>query len=91
MPEKSSEKNNEKHSEMEYLMDRVFDGRQEIFGRPYDAEREKFCQVHLGNRKLKNKRFVICDLLRIAYEYTDDPKMRKLILIITSQASAMQV
>lgn len=76
---------------MEDYIDRILDGSQKIVGRPFDDKREEFCKIHLKNRTLSTKKFVICDLLRIAHDYTDDPKLKKLLLRITSQASAMQV
>lgn len=93
MTDNSTDTNNSRKSmaDSDYHIDRILSGEQNLFGSEYNADREEFCKIHLGNRKLDNEHFLICDLLRVAYDYTNDPKLKKLILRITSQASAMQV
>jgi len=60
----------------------------------HDEERLKWCLLHLQNRDKispENPK-VVCDLLRVLYNcYEDDKGLQKMILIITSIASRMQV
>jgi hypothetical protein len=60
----------------------------------HDEERLKWCLLHLQNRDKispKNPK-VICDLLRVLYNFCEDDKvLQQLILIITSMASRMTV
>jgi hypothetical protein len=60
----------------------------------HDTKRLEWCLLHLRNRDkiVATNPKVICDLLRVLYNFCEDDKvLQQLILIITSMASRMNV
>ena len=57
-----------------------------------NQQRLKWCLTHLRRRDVRNDDdvLVICDLLRLLYDHSDDNVNREIILMITSMASRMQ-
>ena len=81
--------------QLQEFVDDVIAGKINFHGNTeHDAKRLEWCLLHLRNRDKtppKNPR-VICDLLRLLYNFCEhDEVLQKMILIITSMASRMQV
>ena len=81
--------------QLQEFVDDVIAGKINFHGNTeHDAKRLEWCLRHLRNRdkiRPENPK-VICDLLRLLYNFCEhDEVLQKMILIITSIASRMQV